>query len=158
MTQRFTLAEAAAELKAPSPRWLAEWLRAHPRDNSGEPFYTPMGRDKVFRSDDIARMEPEISRARLRPTFIYFVEQCGFIKIGFSDNWAKRISSIQNATPFRVRRLIVIKSIVGHEAELHEKFAHHHVRGEWFTDTPEIRKVIDLLNSSPLLVAGAEPE
>ena len=57
MTQRFTLAEAAAQLMAPSTRWLADWLRAHPRDKSGEPYYTPVGRDKVFRSDDIARIE-----------------------------------------------------------------------------------------------------
>jgi hypothetical protein len=57
MTQRFTLEEAAAELKAPSTRWLAEWLRAHPRDKSGAPYYTPMGRGKVFRSEDIIRIE-----------------------------------------------------------------------------------------------------
>ena len=51
-----TLAEAAAELRK-SPRWLREWLRANPRDNDAEPYYTPVGRDKIFHQTDIARIE-----------------------------------------------------------------------------------------------------
>ena len=53
---RLTLEEAAEELRT-KPRWLREWLRAHPADKNGEPFYTPVGRDKVFHQTDIARIE-----------------------------------------------------------------------------------------------------
>lgn len=35
---RLTLPEAAAEL-GQTPRWLAEWLRGHPADKAGEPYY-----------------------------------------------------------------------------------------------------------------------
>jgi hypothetical protein len=32
-------------------------LRANPRDNDGEPYCTPVGRDKIFHQTDIARIE-----------------------------------------------------------------------------------------------------
>ena len=54
---RYTLEEAAKELRAPSARWLNEWLLAHPVDARGEAFYTPVGRDKVLTQSDITRIE-----------------------------------------------------------------------------------------------------
>jgi hypothetical protein len=56
MTSVFTVEEAAAELRK-SKRWLLEWLRTHPRDAQGEPYYTPVGRDKILHQNDIARIE-----------------------------------------------------------------------------------------------------
>lgn len=52
----FTVEEVAAELRK-TRRWLLEWLRAHPRDNGGQLYYTPVGRDKIFHQADIARIE-----------------------------------------------------------------------------------------------------
>jgi hypothetical protein len=56
MSVRLSLDEAAAELRK-TPRWLREWVRAHPRDKSGEAYYTPVGRDKLFHPSDIVRIE-----------------------------------------------------------------------------------------------------
>jgi hypothetical protein len=56
MSARLTLDEAAAELRK-TPRWLREWVRAHPRDSAGEPYYTPAGRDKLFHRSDLDRIE-----------------------------------------------------------------------------------------------------
>jgi len=53
---RLTLPEAAAALRT-SKRWLLEWLRKHPADKAGEPYFTPVGRDKLFHQTDIARIE-----------------------------------------------------------------------------------------------------
>lgn len=53
---RLTLQEAAAELRKTS-RWLAGWLRQHPADKAGEPYFTPAGRDKLFHPNDISRIE-----------------------------------------------------------------------------------------------------
>jgi hypothetical protein len=36
----FTLEEAAVRLRK-TKRWLMEWLRSHPADQDGEPYYTP---------------------------------------------------------------------------------------------------------------------
>jgi hypothetical protein len=55
MTRVFTLAEAAAELRK-SKRWLQEWLSKHPVDETGTPFYVPMGRSKTFEEADISRI------------------------------------------------------------------------------------------------------
>ena len=56
MTRALTLNEAAETLRK-TRRWLMEWLRKHPADGDGEPYYTPAGRDKIFHQTDIARIE-----------------------------------------------------------------------------------------------------
>jgi hypothetical protein len=56
ITIPMTATEAANVLRK-SKRWLLEWLRKHPADQEGEPYYTPIGRDKIFHQADIARIE-----------------------------------------------------------------------------------------------------
>lgn len=56
MSQPLTIQETADRL-CKSKRWLLEWLRKHPADKGGEPYYTPVGRDKIFHQTDIARIE-----------------------------------------------------------------------------------------------------
>jgi hypothetical protein len=56
MSRALTLPEAADQLRK-SKRWLLEWLRQHPLDGAGNPYYTPVGRDKIFHQTDIARIE-----------------------------------------------------------------------------------------------------
>jgi hypothetical protein len=53
---RLTLEEAAPELRK-TPRWLNEWLLAHPVDDQGIPFYTPVCRNKILLPSDITRIE-----------------------------------------------------------------------------------------------------
>lgn len=56
MTKAFTVEEAAEALRK-TPRWLRDWLRSNPADKSGEPYFTPVGRDKILHQADIARIE-----------------------------------------------------------------------------------------------------
>jgi hypothetical protein len=146
-----TLVQAAAELGG-KPRWLKGWLRKHPADKAGEPYYTPVGRDKVFHPADIARIEQAIDEAARRATFIYFVEMAGHIKIGLASNWRKRVSGLQTSSPFEITCLLVLTAYIGLERDLHEKFSAAHVRGEWFKDCPEIRVFIAKGLLSPLAV------
>jgi hypothetical protein len=67
MTLLYTLAEVAAKIHK-SPRWLNAWLRQRPADQYGEPFYTPLGRTKIFDENDLARIRAaarEEERCRL---------------------------------------------------------------------------------------------
>src|SRR5690242_1819861 len=40
--------DAAAERLHKSRRWLQDWLRDHPVDSLGQPFYSPLGRTKTL--------------------------------------------------------------------------------------------------------------
>jgi hypothetical protein len=55
MSRTLTLIEAAAELHK-SKRWFQDWLAKHPVDAYGKPFYSKLGRTKIFREADIARI------------------------------------------------------------------------------------------------------
>jgi len=50
-----TMDDTASRLHK-SRRWLQDWLRNHPVDRNGEPFYTPLGRTKTFDERDIQRI------------------------------------------------------------------------------------------------------
>jgi hypothetical protein len=56
VSRPLTLPEAAEHLRK-SRRWLLEWVRKHPADKAGEPYFTPAGRDKLFHQADISRIE-----------------------------------------------------------------------------------------------------
>ena len=53
------VSEAARELRK-GQRWLREWLKDHPCDASGEPFYRLAGRTKLFTIRDIERIRENL--------------------------------------------------------------------------------------------------
>ena len=55
IAKRYILEEVAAELRV-KKRWLTDFLRAHPRDEYGEPFFRLAGRVKLFTESDISRI------------------------------------------------------------------------------------------------------
>src|SRR5882757_9478719 len=55
MTGCLTMDQAAARLHK-SRRWLQDWLRDHPTDRYGEPFYVRLGRTKIFDENDVGRI------------------------------------------------------------------------------------------------------
>jgi hypothetical protein len=65
MARAFNLDEAAAQLRV-SKRWLQYWLASHPVDETGTPFYVPMGRSKTFEEADIARIRAFIREEEKR--------------------------------------------------------------------------------------------
>src|SRR6266403_2009172 len=50
-----TLSEAADALHK-SKRWLQDWLAKNPTDATGRPFFSQLGRSRVFREADIHRI------------------------------------------------------------------------------------------------------
>jgi len=48
MMRRLTIAEAARELRK-GERWLRDWLKVHPLDATGAPFFATAGRTKDTR-------------------------------------------------------------------------------------------------------------
>lgn len=75
---------------------------------------------------------------------VYFFEHYGFVKIGWSGDWKKRLAYIQTVLPHRVTVLAVYRGGVDLERHLHEQFKEYRVRdpGEWFRDCEAIRDYI----------------
>lgn len=77
--------------------------------------------------------------------YVYFMrsELTGLIKIGYSVNPDKRHKSIQTSNGGDVTLLTAFKGTMADEQKLHEQFAESRVRGEWFTPTDELMKVVE---------------
>jgi len=57
----YTMDEAAKLLRL-SRRFFQDWLRDHPFDEQGRPFYSAMGRRKTFDEDDLRRVREAARR------------------------------------------------------------------------------------------------
>jgi hypothetical protein len=87
------------------------------------------------------------------PGSVYFIQAGGGdIKIGFSDNPAKRLAQLQTGQPQRLRLLATIPGDARREREIHARFARHRRQGEWFAPAPEILRFI-----ADQITAGVRP-
>lgn len=76
-----------------------------------------------------------------KESFVYFIEAVGLgkIKIGVSRNPQKRLVELSTGSPVPLKLLATIPGDVRREKELHAKFGHARVDGEWFYATSELR-------------------
>ncbi len=124
----------------------------HVREGNGDASYAKL------RSEDLHALALEQRRAPIdwdevsRREFpsdsavhVYFVEApaLGLIKIGSSANVEHRISALIRNGPAELIRIGVISGGPRLELDLHERFAQHRVRGEWFSS--DIRTEVDAL-------------
>jgi hypothetical protein len=71
--------------------------------------------------------------------WVYFISDgVGHVKIGYSVDVQTRLREIQAHNAFPLTVLAVLKGGSEVERALHERFAEHRVRGEWFRLAPEI--------------------
>jgi predicted XRE-type DNA-binding protein len=68
--------------------------------------------------------------------FVYCIgERAGsLVKVGYSADPLSRLNKLRADNPREIRLLGVIAGDTALEAQLHERFAALHVRGEWFED------------------------
>jgi DNA-binding XRE family transcriptional regulator len=79
---------------------------------------------------------------------IYFIKQGGYVKIGYSSLFKKRLNQLQTASPVKLEVLALIKGEKQDEKKYHDKFKHINSNGEWFYYNDEIISFIDLLDKS----------
>ncbi len=88
--------------------------------------------------EDLARwMRLSSSRNRKH---LYWV-QCQVtqnIKIGCSDNPAKRFKHLQGMSPTPLKMLAILTNGGNYEEEWHEALAEWRLHGEWFSPSPEV--------------------
>jgi hypothetical protein len=77
--------------------------------------------------------------------YIYFVQQDGGgpIKIRLAKDVLKRLDGLLNASSCELSLLAVMPGDAAVERQMHQRFAKHHIRGEWFRPHPEIVGFID---------------
>jgi hypothetical protein len=68
----------------------------------------------------------------------------GFIKIGRSSNFDKRLSEIRRATTDIDVEVVAVyhadaDTVIARERQLHIDLSGSNFKGEWFYDTPEVR-------------------
>lgn len=66
----------------------------------------------------------------------------GKVKIGFSSNPQRRIAEIQTGCPFPVEILATEPGGSARESQLHRRFSHLHLNGEWFVLNDEVSRYI----------------
>jgi hypothetical protein len=84
--------------------------------------------------------------------FIYFVlnRDSDAIKIGRAKDIDRRLKSLQTASPAQLELIKTIqvhgsKEVQAKERELHQKFEHLHINGEWFRASAELLGFLDNL-------------
>ncbi len=92
---------------------------------------------------------PERVPAEARPSWLYFLQQGtkGPIKIGYTNDVARRVNSLQMGNParLRVRAAVVVEDAPDAEKFLKGLFKESHVRGEWFRPSWTVKRFIELL-------------
>lgn len=101
----------------------------------------------------------DLVSAGLRPDqrreVVYFIraESGGPIKIGFTDDVAKRLSSMQSNHPDNLVLLATTEGSSDEEKSLHARFRHLRTRGEWFNPGDDlisyINELRDVTNRDP---------
>lgn len=84
-------------------------------------------------------------KLRRGPWFVYLAHRPGALKIGFSANVNARIRALSTASDYPItllakRRHRTEELARAAELEAHRAFQEHRLAGEWFSDTPEIRR------------------
>jgi hypothetical protein len=78
---------------------------------------------------------------------IYLIQiqsQDGPVKIGLTaSNPKSRILTLQTALPWDIKILHIIEGPRALEAALHHRYAHLHIRGEWYSFAKEMLDEID---------------
>ena len=92
----------------------------------------------------------EILKLKDKETYIYFFQSVdtGRIKIGLSKDPKKRMKQLQ--TSERLFLLHAIKGTRWLESNLHDRFAHLRIHGEWFEPAQELFDYIEQLQGSEI--------
>lgn len=86
-----------------------------------------------------------VSESCKKPSaLVYFIEAVGLarVKIGYSDNPEKRLAQLSTGSPVELRIMRTVAGGQELEKQLHAKFDHLRIDGEWFHLTKELQVFI----------------
>lgn len=74
--------------------------------------------------------------------YVYFLLCAEYVKIGSAAEITQRLTSLRPMAPWRMLMLGYLKGEPSLEVEMHKRWRHLHVRGEWFRMAPDLRQFI----------------
>ena len=77
---------------------------------------------------------------------VYFIKQNDYLKIGYTNNFNKRLNQLQVSSPVKLEVLGIIKGTKEDESNYHKMFSKFHSNGEWFSYNEELINFIDNLD------------
>ena len=92
------------------------------------------------RKQDIRRRSQVWEDSHKHETLTYFLESGGLIKIGSTNNVARRMYHIAGQSPLPIN---LLGTCLADEKDLHDLFASFRHHGEWFIPSPEIMEYIE---------------
>ena len=89
---------------------------------------------------EVIKYVPDYVKLKDRNGFVYFVQrgEDGPIKIGWSQNVARRIGELQVANAEHLSLLGAIPGTMRDETKTHKRFTHLRINAEWFQGCEEI--------------------
>jgi hypothetical protein len=76
---------------------------------------------------------------------IYVLRSKHLVKIGVTENLRVRLSSYRSMAPMEFELVGHMPGDIAVEQHLHDRFSAHHLSGEWFVETAEMRAVFDAI-------------
>lgn len=103
---------------------------------------------------------PSKKRPKVRPEtpasgrilgFVYFIQADGRgpVKIGFASTLKDRLNGLSTAHHSKLKIIAAMRGTVIEERELHKRFSHLRIKGEWFKMCRELRTFIKSLPRLP---------
>jgi hypothetical protein len=94
----------------------------------------------------------------VRPGSVYFIQSgnSGPVKIGFAADPESRMRGLQTGHPEKLRILAVLRNVSQRmEKNLHSRFGHLRMHGEWFRPESDLMTYIGELKAAPAVCCGS---
>ena len=103
---------------------------------------SPVARAKLL--DELQRWRDEVF-AVTETVFLYAIQaggESGPVKIGTAKDPDARLKTLQTGNPEPLAGIAAWRALPYEERALHERFAEHRIRGEWFRPAPEVLETL----------------
>lgn len=102
--------------------------------------------------DDLVRhLHAEANRSNTVEECYFIGADNGPVKIGRAKCSKARLNSLQTASPYKLKVLVVMNGGAIRERAFHLQFRSSKLQGEWFERTADVQAFLDKFGSTPLL-------
>ncbi|WDZ77915.1 GIY-YIG nuclease family protein [Ensifer adhaerens] len=101
--------------------------------------------DEIIRTQETRRWKRQASEdgpSLHKAGYVYFLWAGDAVKIGFSVNPLRRLTSLETGVSAPIARIAVVPGTLADERRLHNRFHRQRSHGEWFRATKELNRIV----------------